>query len=276
MSNFKIQKSDVQMDERSGKAFTVQGRDVPLPVRNGVLRTAHSAMDMSHDRDKTFTAQRLDSAKSVGEGMKRTGPPRPSASNCSVPLVGDQTGALVSVTTGGDEPKNKKTMAERNKTQRTRPREENEARKEDTEMHGAWKKLIDLIEYAKEETKKLTAIVGANQNTRRDIKEAATVLTNIMAQMTTSEMKELMRTGQRQVSEDMKKTVDTCEMANQTDESSATTKERRNKTTQTEEDTCKNTMKKVTRQLLREVRNLEDYRRIKRLEWRSEYTIPGM
>ena len=53
------------MDEHSRKAFTVQGRDIPVPFGSGVLRI---------------------------------GPVRPSAVDCPVPLVGDQARAHVTET----------------------------------------------------------------------------------------------------------------------------------------------------------------------------------
>ena len=50
-------------------------------------------MNMSLEKENEFTVQVVDPPVPVGEGVPRTGPSRPSARDCPVPLVGDQAGA---------------------------------------------------------------------------------------------------------------------------------------------------------------------------------------
>ena len=204
---------------------------------------------MSMNNESKFTVQRLDTVVPVGSGVPRTGLARPSAIDCSVPLVVDQAGTQVPITgsealltpqrakgetqpqlrltperkedmnvatlgmslwippaliTGAmgdrDTPVVDPTNPEENKD-RKKKKEVNTSTKREQGQRGTerkatgtsnpWSNLAKIIKKAKDETKKLAAIVSANQNTRRDIKVSMAVIIHLMAQMTTSEMLDL-------------------------------------------------------------------------------------
>ena len=268
-----------------GTGVGYRGNKIPGADQNQ-LSKKH---EMSTGNDKEFTVQRLDTAVPVGSGVPRTGPARPSACNCPVPLVVDQAGAHAATTgldsslkamrlkgdprtSKGSPPstKNKKTV-EKNKTPTEGSRESTsidlirgEEQKEAEE--GTRTNLADLIKRVKGEVKKLAAIVSANQNTRRDIKEVVAVLMNLVAQMTTSEANEQLAGLRRRNQE--KKTADTSEVTTQTTDGSAERREKKNQMTQTE-DSRRKVVNEVTRQQVIEAQGVEDYCKLKGLEWQS-------
>ena len=135
-------------------------------------------------------------------------------------------------------------------------------------MDKIWQKLFGVIKCANEEAKKLAGIADANQNTRRDIKESVTAMVNLMVQLTTGEMVDLMTTRLGKMSHTMKKAAGAGDIEVAYGKIGESRERTANRAIQTE-DSDTNTCREITREQIRVVQNIY-YDRIKKLDWPNE------
>ena len=289
-------------------------------------------MKMSKVNENESTVQGRDTPVPVGIEVPRTGLARPSASNCPVPLVGDQAGAPVPITgtnvgdttwerdflmeslrestprmmrlitqtspplttEGGDEEweqaslpnvghtdhtgdeadvRSKKKKRKRNETSTT-----TEITEEDLEASTKLQeKLTNLMEQMDKEVRKLAKTIAEHPNTKKEIKETAALMRSIMSQMTTKEMRSIMRTQgpQRPSAPGKEATVAAKDAGCQTAGASGAAKpESREAASQTDSITKEERDIKVTKEQVSAVTSYEEYRKLKKYEWPEEvYTV---
>ena len=249
----------------------------------------------------------------VGGGVPRTGSHRPSAIDCPVPLVGDQAGALATMTGTKEEefytpigprtriskltitnsppmecghtmveiePTSTKncvtydySWCEDMKTSKRKRLEDSLIMEEEQPIsldtdRCLQAKLVKLIGRLEAETRRLYRIVSENQNTRVDIREGALAVRSIMTQITTQEM---MKTITRDTTDtDGAETLgDIKDEACQTDQISVE-KETKEIAIQINDAEWTRVNSKITKEEIEKVDGIEEYRRIKNMDWPKE------